>query len=124
MTTLLAVMLAGGLGAGLRHGVSVLAMRWLGPGFPWGTLAVNVAGSAAMGLLIALLLSRPQLVPYRAFLATGLLGGLTTFSTFSLDAVALWERGDAGLAIGYVLGSLVLGIGGLLGGLALARALG
>ena len=121
--TWLAVMLGGGLGAGLRHAANLGALRWLGPGFPWATMFVNVAGSALMGALVALLLARPQLAPYRAFLATGLLGGLTTFSTFSADTVALWERGDASAAIVYVLGSLVLGLGGLVAGLAIARAL-
>ena len=121
--TWLAVVLGGGLGAGLRHAANVVALRWLGPGFPWGTLFVNVLGSALMGALVALLLARPQLAPYRTFLATGLLGGLTTFSTFSLDAVALWERGDAGSAMVYVLGSLALGLGGLVAGLAVVRAL-
>ena len=121
--TWLSVMLGGGLGAGLRHGANLAALRWLGPNYPYGTLAVNVVGSALMGALVAVLLARPQLAPYRPFLATGLLGGLTTFSTFSLDAVALWERGDVGPAVVYVLVSLVLGIGGLVAGLSLARLL-
>ncbi|MEM7567266.1 MAG: CrcB family protein, partial [Pseudomonadota bacterium] len=107
---------------GLRHLFNVAAMRLFGPGFPYGTLAANAVGSVLMGGLVALLLSRPQLAPYRPLLATGFLGGLTTFSTFSLDTVALWERGDAAQAIGYVLASLVLGVGGLVVGLGLARA--
>ncbi len=122
MSTLFAVMLGGGLGAGLRHLLNMAAMRTMGPAFPYGTLIANVLGSLLMGALVALLLARPQLVPYRAFLATGLLGGLTTFSTFSLDAVSLWERGDVPQAIGYVSVSLLLGVGGLVAGLGLARA--
>jgi CrcB protein len=94
--------------------------------FPWSTFVVNVAGSFAMGALIAWLTSRSQ-PPFheqaRLFLATGVLGGFTTFSAFSLDAVALWERGDMGLALAYVAASIVLSIGGLAAGLMLARNL-
>ncbi len=119
MTPLL-VFLGAGLGGLLRHGVNLAALRFLGPSFPWGTLAVNVAGSLLMGLLAAALARHAEA---RLFLMTGVLGGFTTFSAFSLDAVALWERGEAGLALLYVSASVLLSVGALVGGLALGRAL-
>jgi CrcB protein len=119
MTPIL-VFLGAGLGGVLRHGVNVAALRLLGPGFPWGTLAVNVVGSLLMGFLAALLVGRSEA---RLLLMTGVLGGFTTFSAFSLDAWNLWERGDVTLAAGYVLAS-VLGSAAALGvGLVLGRAL-
>jgi CrcB protein len=94
--------------------------------FPWSTFLVNVVGSFVMGALIAWLTSRAQEPLHesaRLFLATGVLGGFTTFSAFSLDAVALWERGDTGFALAYVAASVVLSIAGLVAGLTLARSL-
>jgi len=121
--TLLQVAAGGALGAGARYLVNVAAMRALGPGFPWGTLIVNVAGSFAMGLLVALLAFRLEPAPgLRLFLVTGVLGGFTTFSAFSLDAVTLYERGAPAAAGGYVLASVALAIAGLAAGLALGRA--
>lgn len=120
------VFLGAGIGGALRHGVNLAAARVLGPGFPWGTLGVNVAGSLAMGLLagyLALRAGEGWTHSTRLFLATGVLGGFTTFSAFSLDAVVLFERGEAGAAAAYVLASVLLSIGGLLAGLALVRAL-
>jgi len=116
------VFLGGGLGAALRHGVNILTARWFGFGFPWGTFTVNVVGSTAMGLLAAWFALRgggPQ--HWRLFLTTGVLGGFTTFSTFSLDAAAMWERGAFGAAFLYVAGSLVFGLAGLFAGLWLIR---
>jgi CrcB protein len=95
-------------------------LRLLGPGFPWGTLAVNVAGSLVMGVLAALLARSAEA---RLFLMTGALGGFTTFSAFSLDAVSLWERGDAGAAIAYAGASVAISLAALAAGLALGRAL-
>ena len=90
-----AVVAGGAIGAGLRHLVNIGAIRLLGIGFPWGTLTVNIAGSFLMGLLIeALALRYSGSLELRAFLATGLLGGLTTFSAFSLDFAIQLQRGD------------------------------
>ena len=119
--------LGAGLGGALRHGVNFAAVRAFGAGFPWGTLAVNVAGSLAMGLLAGWF--APQATAnqagageaWRLFLATGVLGGFTTFSAFSLDAALLWERGAPGLAGLYVAGSVLLSVAALLLGLLAAR---
>ena len=122
----LLVFLGAGLGGVLRHGVNLLAARALGVGFPWGTLAVNVLGSALMGAIVGWLASRadqPWSGPARLFLATGLCGGFTTFSAYSLDAVGLWERGATGLGAAYVAGSVAASIGALALGLVIARAL-
>ena len=104
----------GAIGAGLRYLVNVgFASRGLGA-FPWATLTVNVVGSFLMGIFIALLLNRMAGSPeLRTFLATGLLGGLTTFSAFSLDAVELWSNRPPLDALLYVLGSVVLSIAAL-----------
>lgn len=118
----LIVFLGGGFGAMLRHGVNVAAARGLGTGFPYGTLAVNVTGSFLMGLLVGYLAFKgnaPQ--AWRLFLATGVLGGYTTFSAFSLDAVLLWERHALGLAAVYVIASVVFSVLGLALGLWLIR---
>lgn len=124
MKHLLLVALGGGIGAGLRHLVGVAALRLLGPGFPWGTFAVNVAGSFAMGVFIAWLARHVgNLQDLRYFVATGVLGGFTTFSAFSLDVAVMWERGDAGLAGAYIAGSVVLSLAAIFAGLWLVRAL-
>ena len=105
------VFLGGGIGAALRHGVNRLALAWFGPSFPVGTLLVNVAGSLAMGLLIgAFAAFGPVSNNARLFLATGILGGFTTFSAFSLDTLTLWERGEIGLAVAYVAASVLLSL--------------
>lgn len=124
MQALVLVFVGGGLGAAARHLVNLGAARILGIAFPWGTLAVNVVGGLAMGLLTAWLAARYEGTDQhlRLFLATGILGGFTTFSAFSLDAVALWERGAHGAAAAYVLASVTLSIAALVGGLALGRA--
>ena len=90
LSTLFQVALGGAIGASARYLTSLGAVRFLGAGFPWGTLAVNVIGSFLMGLLVVVLAQRDdtRLAP---FLLTGLLGGFTTFSAFSLDAMALYE---------------------------------
>lgn len=119
---LLAVALGGAVGASGRHLVSRAMVHLLGPGFPWGTLLVNVLGSLLMGVLIELAAQRLDLSnEMRAFLFVGILGGFTTFSTFALDAVTLYERGALGPAFVYVLGSVTLAICGLFMGLALMR---
>jgi CrcB protein len=114
--------LGAGIGGAARHGVNVLALRLLGPGFPAGTLAVNVLGSLLMGLLVGWFAHRADPGEgWRLFLTTGILGGFTTFSTFSADAAVLFERGQAGLAGLYVLVSVGAGIAGLFAGLLLVR---
>jgi CrcB protein len=119
--TLSQVALGGALGAVLRYLTSLGAMRLIGAGFPWGTVIVNIVGSFAMGIVVVVLahVSGTRFAP---FLMTGLLGGFTTFSAFSLDAVTLYERGDVTLAAGYVLSSVVLSIAALFAGLLLARS--
>jgi fluoride exporter len=117
------VFLGGGIGSALRYGVGRAALALVGPGFPAGTLAVNVAGCVLMGVLAEWLGFRDAGADTSAklFLTTGLLGGFTTFSAFALDAATLWERGATGLAAIYVLASVALSIGGLFAGMALAR---
>lgn len=119
------VALGGAIGAALRHLAGLAAIRLLGTGFPWGTMFVNVAGSLAMGILIAVLARRsgtPSEV--RLFLATGILGGFTTFSAFSLDVAVLWERGETASAFGYVVASVIVSITALFAGLWLVRSIG
>lgn len=117
------VFVGGGLGSLARHFVNVLSARLLGASFPWGTLSVNVLGSFAMGLLAAWFATRLSTgtQDMRLFLMTGVLGGFTTFSAFSLDAVNLWERGAQSAAIAYIAASLFLSLFGLVAGLALVR---
>lgn len=122
----LLVFLGAGIGGALRHAVNTGCFRLFGSGFPWGTLAVNVIGSFTMGAVAAWLAFRAGegwSQPLRLFLTTGILGGFTTFSAFSLDAVLLWERGEAGLALGYMAVSVLLSIAGLVVGLALVRTM-
>jgi CrcB protein len=121
----LIVFIGAGIGGALRHGVNVAATRLFGVDFPFGTLIVNVAGSFAMGLLAGYFAHRagvPQHV--RLFLTTGILGGFTTFSTFSLDAAVLIERHAYGAAAGYVVGSFAAALAGLFFGLAVFRSAG
>ena len=117
------VFLGGGLGAALRHGVNLLSARMLGTAFPYATVFENISGSLAMGLIAGYFAFRSGGAHqhWQLFLTTGILGGYTTFSAFSLDAALLYERGALGLAAIYVLGSVVLSIAGLFAGLALAR---
>jgi CrcB protein len=118
------VFLGGGLGAALRHGVNLVSARLLGTGFPYATAIENISGSLAMGMLVAYFAFKGDASQHwRLFLTTGLLGGYTTFSAFSLDAALLYERGEWALAALYVVGSVVLSIGGLFAGLALIRQL-
>lgn len=120
----LIVFVGAGIGGMARHGINILALRVLGPGFPAGTLAVNILGSLVMGLLIGWFAHK--LDPgqsWRLFLTTGILGGFTTFSTFSLDAALLIERGQMGLAALYILVSVGAGVAGLFAGISLIRHL-
>ncbi|PWE27711.1 fluoride efflux transporter CrcB [Pararhodobacter marinus] len=122
LTTLLQVALGGALGASGRYLTGVAAIRVMGPGFPWGTLTVNVVGSFVMGVVVVALghLGANRFAP---LLMTGVLGGFTTFSAFSLDAITIWERGDHLTAGLYVLASVVLSLAAILAGLAIARSL-
>lgn len=118
------VFFGGGIGAALRHGVNRLAMAAFGPGVPAGTMIVNIVGSLAMGLLIGALAAVPGGTSQhlRLFLATGVLGGFTTFSAFSLDALTLWERGQPGAALAYVAASIVLSLAAVALGFFASRA--
>lgn len=122
MNALLAVFLGAGLGGALRHGVNVATLRWVGAGFPYGTLTGNVAGSLAMGLVAGWFASRvdPD-QSWRLFLTTGVLGGFTTFSAYSLEVVHLYERGDLLSALSYAATSIVLSVAALAFGLLIMR---
>jgi CrcB protein len=123
MNAVVAVFVGAGLGGVLRHGLNAAITAWLGAAFPYGILAINVIGSTAMGLVAAWFVSSGDADPsMRLFLATGILGGFTTFSAFSLDTVALIERGEAGAAALYVAASVGLSILGLCAGLWAMRA--
>jgi CrcB protein len=118
----LIVFLGAGVGGAARHGVNGLSARLVGTGFPTGTLVVNALGCLLMGLIAGTFAFRGHLPQeMRLFLTTGILGGFTTFSTFSLDAALLWERGETGLAALYVGASLLLSLAGVAAGLALTR---
>jgi CrcB protein len=119
----LIVFIGAGIGGALRHGVNIGAAKLFGYGFPFGTFIVNVVGSFAMGLLAGFFAYRAGIPQHaRLFLTTGVLGGFTTFSTFSLDAALLIERHSLGMAAGYVVGSVGAGIAALFFGLALFRS--
>jgi CrcB protein len=118
----LIVFVGAGIGGALRHGVNVGAARLFGYGFPFGTLIVNVAGSFLMGLFAGYFAFRPGIGQHvRLFLTTGILGGFTTFSAFSLDTALLVERHSFGLAAGYAVGSVAASVSALFFGLALFR---
>ena len=109
MINLLAIGIGGAAGAVMRYLLSGWVYGLAGRGFPWGTLAVNVLGSLAMGLLYVLLLERAMLGPeWRAGLQVGLLGALTTFSTFSIETLRLVEEGEPWRALANVAASVVL----------------
>lgn len=120
----LLVFLGGGIGAALRHGVNRAALAILGPSFPFGTLFVNVSGGLLIGVLAELFLMKGGgSQELRLFLTTGLLGGFTTFSAFSLDAAVMWQRGDYLAVATYAIGSVTLSIGALFLGMAAVRTI-
>ncbi len=122
MNGFLAVFIGGGLGAAARHGVNLAFAQGGAPRFPWGTLLINVVGSFAIGLLAGWFALKAQLPQsLRLFLITGVLGGFTTFSAFSLEVGLLLERGQVLAAAGYVLASLVGAVGAMFLGLYLVR---
>ncbi|SDE79390.1 fluoride efflux transporter CrcB [Rhodobacter capsulatus] len=118
--TLFFVALGGALGSALRYLVNITLPRLFGHGFPYATMTVNVLGSFAMGVLVVVLAMKGG-NRFAPFLMTGILGGFTTFSAFSLDAAKLVETGEIGTAAVYVLGSVGLGLAALFAGMAFAR---
>jgi CrcB protein len=125
MLHVLLVAIGGAIGASLRHVVNLGSLRLLGPSFPWGTMAINIAGSFAMGVFIGFLARRTGgSEALRLFVATGILGGFTTFSAFSLDFAVLWERGATLPALGYAAASVLGSLFAIFLGLWLARTVG
>ncbi|MGY5775876.1 fluoride efflux transporter CrcB [Rhizobium sp. LEGMi135b] len=118
----LVVFLGAGLGGAFRLGINELAARLFGIEFPFGTLIINVLGAFIMGLLTEYFAFRGGMSQeVRLFLTTGVLGGFTTFSTFALESVTLWERGQWMPSVAYVALSVFLSIGALIAGLAIVR---
>ncbi len=118
----LLVFLGGGIGAVFRHGINRASLAYLGPDFPYGTMIVNVVGGLLMGVVAETFLIRTGISQEaRLFITTGVLGGFTTFSAFSLDAALLWERSDYGPLAVYVTGSVLLSIAALFAGMAAVR---
>ena len=124
VNTLLAIAAGGAAGAILLHGVNIGAVKLFGHGFPFGTFIVNVTGSALMGVVIILLaqMNAPH-ETFRLFIVTGFLGAFTTFSTYSLDAVTLIQRGDILYAGLYIGGSVIVSITALFAAMALTKGL-
>ena len=121
MTPLISVALGGAIGASARYLTGLAVLRVSSTGLPWATLTVNVTGSFLMGLAFVILgQSAPKWMP---LFMTGILGGFTTFSAFSLDAFQLYERGQTGAALGYVAASVILSILALIAGISLARSI-
>ncbi len=124
MTNILLAAFGGAIGSVLRYLVGVFSVRWFGPSFPWGTLAVNVLGSFIIGLMVEMIARRfSASMELRVFIVTGILGGFTTWSSFSLDTMVLFERGAIAAAAAYVIGSLVVSFAAVFAGLALGRAM-
>jgi fluoride exporter len=122
---ILLVAIGGAAGSVARHLVGFLSLRLFGPAFPFGTLIVNLVGAFVMGVFVELLARRfGASTDLRLLVATGILGGFTTFSSFALDTAVLWERGEAVSAFLYVAVTLVLGLAALFLGLGLARNFG
>jgi CrcB protein len=119
----LIVFLGGGIGAATRHGINLAIGRALGTAFPYGTLLINITGSLIMGLAAAYFAFKGGATQHwRLFLTTGVLGGYTTFSAFSLDAALLYERGEVGAAAIYVIASVAVSIAALFAGFAIVRS--
>jgi CrcB protein len=124
ISTIAVVALGGAIGATMRYGVNVGAVHFLGHGYPWGTIIVNILGSFLMGIMIGKFAQmEPVSSELKTLLTTGFLGAFTTFSTFSLDFITLWERGAMGQAMIYMLGSVILGILALAIGLWIMRSI-
>lgn len=122
MLNLLYVMLGGAVGAGMRFGVGLWSVQAFGSALPWGTLIVNLVGGLFMGLLAGAVVREGAGLPVHLLIGTGILGGFTTFSAFSLEAAAMIEGGAIGLALSYVLASVIGSVLLLFAGLCLGRA--
>jgi CrcB protein len=123
MTNLLLVAAGGAIGASLRHLSGMAAVRLFGTGFPWGTLFVNVFGSFLMGLFIAWMVKKTGVSnDVRLFMATGILGGFTTFSAFSLDVANMVERGAMSSAFVYIAASVIISLAAVFIGLWFGRS--
>ena len=120
ITTVLPVAIGGAIGATARYLTGVVAVRVMGHGFPWGTMTVNIVGSFLMGVVIVYMAERSG-HRFAPFLVTGILGSYTTFSSFSLDALVIYERGQTGIAAAYVTASVMLSLGAIFAGLVVAR---
>lgn len=124
MLNILLVAVGGAIGSVARYLVGLCATRLAGPNFPFGTLTVNVAGAFAIGLLVEMIARRfGASAEIRVFIVTGILGGFTTWSSFTLDTMVLFERGEIGLSALYLLASLLVSFAAVFAGLALGRAL-
>lgn len=124
MLNILLVALGGAIGSVARYLVGLWGVRLAGVNFPWGTLTVNVVGAFLIGLMVETIARRFDASPeMRVFIVTGIIGGFTTWSSFTLDAVVLFERGAVGLAAVYLLASLLVSFAAIFAGLALGRAL-
>ncbi len=118
MNLVLPIALGGAIGALARHYVGMVTVMLWGAAFPWGTLIINITGSCVMGAVISFFSHEPHVSPeIRTFLTIGFLGAFTTFSTFSLDVVTLWQRGEVGMAGLYMMSSVVLSIMALMAGM-------
>lgn len=103
MPNLFIVMLGGAIGAAFRYQIGRAALRHMAPGFPWGTLLVNLLGGLLIGILAAIIIADgPSDRPLWLFLGVGVLGGFTTFSAFSLDLFAMLQRGELAVAGAYI----------------------
>jgi CrcB protein len=123
MNHILLVAVGGALGSVARYLTGLAALRWFGPGYPWGTLLVNVVGGLVIGIFAELIARRfDGSQELRLFIITGILGGFTTFSAFSLEVSAMAERGDYAIAIGYILVSVIISVAAVFAGLALVRS--
>jgi CrcB protein len=124
MPPLILVMLGGAIGAGFRYHISTVALRFMGPGFPWGTWIINLLGGFLMGVLAAVLArSNEGAEQLRLFLGVGVLGGFTTFSAFSLETFNMLQRGDPVMAASYAVSSVAGSVLMLIGGVYMVRAL-
>ena len=124
MSHLLLVAIGGATGSVLRHLIGHWSIRHFGPAFPWGTMILNVVGSLLIGLLTEFIARKLNAsAEVRLLLVTGFLGGFTTFSAFSLDALVLFERGETTIGVVYVVVSVVASLAAVMGGLALGRSM-
>lgn len=123
MKTLLFIALGGGIGAVARYLITQLAALVIGPHLPWGTLSANIIGGFLMGLVTGAFEGRTHDPTFRLFLTTGVLGGFTTFSAFSLDAVRLLQNEGLAIGGGYMVASVALSVAGVIFGLVAAQFL-